>query len=285
MTDNAAPATALEPVPAVTDTIAAELAEELEAARVGRSQIRQLSQRYPEMSIEDGYRVNRAWSELRQRGGREVRGHKIGLTSVAMQRAVGITEPDYGTLFDDMFFEDGQRIDPPLFITPKVEVELAFVMARDLTAVDATIFDVLDATAYVVPALEIIDARIERIDSATGASRTVKDTIADNAASAGVVTGGRPVRPHDLDLRRVGAILMRNGIVEETGVAAGVLNHPANGVAWLARRLARWGEYLHAGELVLGGSFTRLVDVSAGDVFTADYGDLGTVSFSMGGAS
>ena len=137
-----------------------------------------------------------------------------------MQQAVGITEPDYGTLFDDMFFGDGQRISPQLFIAPKVEVELAFILARDLSGPGTTIFDVLDATAYVVPALEIIDSRIERIDSATGATHTVRDTIADNAASAGVVVGGRPVRPHDLDPRCVGAILIKNGLVEVPGLAA-----------------------------------------------------------------
>ncbi len=268
-------------LPIIDEHAAASLATELETARVTRVQVRQFTQRYPDMTIEDGYRVSRAWAELRQESGREVRGHKIGLTSVAMQRAVGITEPDYGTLFDDMFFEDGQRIPLDTFVAPKVEVELGFVLGRDLEGDHTTVCEVLEATAYVIPALEIIDARIERIDSATGTARTVRDTIADNAASAGIVTGGRPVRPQDVDLRRVGAILHKNGVVEETGLAAGVLNHPANGVAWLARRLARWDQGMRAGELILGGSFTRLVDVTAGDVFTADYGELGTVSFSM----
>ena len=213
--------------------------------------------------------------------GRVIRGHKIGLTSRAMQQAVGIDEPDYGFLTDKMFLNEGARIDTSRLIEPKIEAELAFVLNRDLTGPECTIFDVLDATAYVIPALELLDARIERISGATGARRRVFDTISDNAANCAIICGGRPMRPMDFDMRRAQALVFRNGVIEETGVAAGVLNHPANGIAWLANRLHQWGEGLHAGETVLSGSFIRPIDARAGDTFTADYGDLGSVSVSF----
>ncbi|MFZ4760255.1 MAG: fumarylacetoacetate hydrolase family protein, partial [Burkholderiaceae bacterium] len=126
--------------------------------------------------------------------------------------------------------------------------------------------------------LEIIDARIQMTDPDTGSTRKVMDTISDNAANAALVLGGRPVRPHELDLRWVSALLYQNGVIEESGVAAAVLNHPATGVAWLARRLAPWGEGLAAGETVLSGSFTRPVFVAPGDTFHVDYGPLGAIA-------
>jgi 2-oxo-hept-3-ene-1,7-dioate hydratase len=213
--------------------------------------------------------------------GRVVRGHKIGLTSRAMQQASQITEPDYGTLLDDMFFEQGGDIPFTRFIAPRIEVELAFVLGKRLQGPNVSIFDVLAATDYVVPAIEIIDARIEQLDRETGAMRKVFDTIADNAANAGIVTGGRPVKPDAVDLRWVGALLYKNGVIEETGLAAAVLNHPATGVAWLANKLAPWGECLEAGEVVLGGSFTRPATARPGDTFHADYGPLGSIAFRL----
>jgi 2-oxo-hept-3-ene-1,7-dioate hydratase len=158
-------------------------------------------------------------------------------------------------------------------------VELAFILARPLKGPNITVFDVLSATDYVTPALEIIDARIEQFDRDTKAMRKVFDTISDFAANAGIVLGGRPVRPLDVDLRWVGALLHKNGVIEETGLAAGVLGHPANGVAWLANKIAPHGEQLNAGDVVLAGSFTRPTPAAAGDTFHADYGPLGSVSF------
>lgn len=136
----------------------------------------------------------------------------------------------------------------------------------------------LNASDYVTPALEILETRMHRVDPETGKTRKVMDTISDNAANAALVLGGRPFRPMDADLRWIGALLFRNGEVEETGLAAGVLNHPANGIAWLANRLAPHDEYLAAGEVVLAGSFTRPVDIRRGDTFHADYGGFGSVS-------
>jgi 2-oxo-hept-3-ene-1,7-dioate hydratase len=178
-----------------------------------------------------------------------------------------------------MFFEQGGDIPFSRFIAPRVEVELAFKLGKRLKGPNVTIFDVLDATDYVVPAIEIIDARIEQFDRHTKQMRKVFDTIADNAANAGIVTGGRPVKPDAVDLRWVSALLYKNGVIEESGVAAAVLNHPATGVAWLANKLAPWDECLEAGEIVLGGSFTRPTTALPGDTFHADYGPLGAISF------
>jgi 2-oxo-hept-3-ene-1,7-dioate hydratase len=231
------------------------------------------------MTIDDGYAIQRAWVALELADGRRIRGRKIGLTSRAMQQASRITEPDFAPLLDDMFFDNGGDVPIDRFIAPRVEVELAFVLGKPLQGPGVTLFDVLAATDCVCPAVEIIDARIEPFDRDTQAPRKVFDTISDFAANAGVVLGGRPVRPHDVDLRWAGAMLFRNGVIEETGLAAAVLNHPGNGVAWLANKIAPYGEQLNAGEVILGGSFTRPTTAQAGDTFHADYGPLGAVSF------
>ena len=231
------------------------------------------------MTIDDGYAVQRAWVQLELADGRTIRGRKIGLTSRAMQLSSQITEPDYAPLIDDMFFESGTDIPIDRFIAPRIEVELAFILGKPLRGPGITLFDVLSATEYVSPAIEIIDARIEQFDRETKVMRKVFDTISDFAANAGIVLGGRPVRPMDVDLRWVGALLYKNGVIEETGVAAGVLNHPANGVAWLANRLAPHGEQLNPGDVVLAGSFTRPTPAVQGDSIHADYGPLGSIAF------
>ncbi len=262
-----------------SEDLIAQLAGELHESEKSRVQLEHFSKRFPGMTIEDGYAIARAWVEMKIAEGRIPRGHKIGLTSRAMQQASQISEPDYGTLLDDMFIAEGSDIPAARFIAPRVEVELAFVLGRRLQGPNVTIFEVLAATDYVVPAIEIIDARIEQFDRHTRAMRNVCDTISDNAASAGIITGGRPVKPDAVDLRWVSALLYKNGVIEESGVAAAVLNHPATGVAWLANKLARWDQYLEKGEVVLGGSFTRPTSASAGDTFHADYGPLGSIAF------
>ena len=256
-----------------------QLARALHESEKTRVQIRHFSGTYPDMTLEDGYAIQRTWVKLKLAEGRVAKGRKIGLTSRAMQQASQIDEPDYGVLLDDMFFASGGDIPVTRFIAPRVEVELAFILGRDLAGPGVTLFDVLDATEYVVPAVEIIDARIEQFDRDTRAPRKVLDTISDNAANAGIVLGGRPIRPLETDLRWVGALLYKNGVIEESGLAAAVLNHPANGVVWLANKLASHGERLHQGDVVLGGSFTRPVSGQAGDTFHVDYGPLGPVSF------
>ncbi|WP_139851409.1 2-oxo-hept-4-ene-1,7-dioate hydratase [Acinetobacter pullicarnis] len=256
-----------------------DLALQLDQAEQTGQQMRQFSLQYPEMSMEDAYAIQKAWVAHKIAAGRKMVGHKIGLTSRAMQVSSNISEPDYGVLLDDMLFQEGTDLPMSRFIVPRVEVELAFILAKPLSGPNCTIFDVLNATDYVVPAVEIIDARLHNVDPATGITRKVFDTISDNAANAGIVLGGRPIKPDALDLRRIPAILYRNGVIEESGVSAAVLNHPANGVAWLANKLHPHGITLQPGQIILGGSFTRPVAAQAGDTFHIDYDQLGSISF------
>jgi 2-oxo-hept-3-ene-1,7-dioate hydratase len=265
----------------------AELAAELQRSEQARTPVEQFSKRHPGMTVEDGYRIGRAWVELQKVEGKQVIGHKIGLTSRAMQISSQIDEPDYGTLLDSMLFtcRAGEVLDIPAsrFIAPRVEVELAFVLKSVLQGPDVTVEQVLAATDYITPAIEIIDARIEQFDRHTKAMRKVFDTISDNAANAGIVLGeGDPAYradPRGTNRPWCGAILRQNGAVEETGLAAGVQGDPAIGIAWLANKLGAWGERLEAREVVLAGSFTRPVAAKAGDLFEADYGPLGCLKF------
>jgi 2-oxo-hept-3-ene-1,7-dioate hydratase len=265
--------TTLEP-----QTIAA-LARQLYDARKSRTPLRHFSKRHPGMTIDDGYAIQRAWVALEMADGRVVKGRKIGLTSRAMQQSSRIDEPDFAPLMDDMFFANGGDIPIDRFIAPRIEVELAFILGKPLKGPGVTLFDVLAATDWVSPAIEIIDARIEQFDRETHAPRKVFDTISDFAANAGIVLGGRPVKPDAVDLRWVGAMLFKNSVIEETGLAAAVLNHPGNGVAWLANKIAPYDEQLNTGEVILGGSFTRPATAAVGDTLHADYGPLGAVSF------
>lgn len=263
------------------DTIE-QLANALNEAEKSGEQIPLFSLQHPEITIEDAYAIQKAWVAQKIAEGRKLVGHKIGLTSRAMQVSSNIDEPDYGALLDDMFFEEGTTLPTDRFIVPRLEVELAFILGKPLSGPNCTIFDVLDATEWVIPALEIIDARIHQIDPETKVTRKVFDTISDNAANAAVIMGGRPVRPTDIDLRRVSGILYRNGVIEESGVSAAVLNNPAKGVAWLANKLHPYGVQLEAGQVILSGSFTRPVAARKGDTFHVDYGELGAVTCYFG---
>ena len=254
------------------------LARELHDAEKNRKVVRFLSARHSHLTIPESYAIQRAWIDIKLNEGRKIIGHKIGLTSRAMQSMANIDEPDYGILLDDMLYQSGAEIPANRFITPMLENELAFILGKPLRGPDCTIFDVLSATDYVTPALEIVDLRTRLDDPETKARRRVVDTIADNAANAALVVGGRPIRPLDVDLRWVGALCYRNGVIEESGIAAAVLNHPANGIAWLANKLALFDEGLEAGQIVLAGSFTRTVPARAGDTFHVDYGPLGSIS-------
>jgi 2-oxo-hept-3-ene-1,7-dioate hydratase len=262
----------------LTPEMHAALARELDESERSRVPIEQFSKRFPAMTIDDSYAIQREWIRLQRAAGRRPVGRKIGLTSRAMQIASQITEPDHGTLLDSMLIRDGSEVEAARYLVPRLEVEFAFVLARPLKGPGVTLFDVLNATDYVTPALELIDARIEQFDRHTKAPRKVLDTIADNAANAGIVLGGRPMRPDAADWRWAGALLFKNGVIEESGLGAAVLNHPANGVAWLANKIAPYDEGLAAGEIVLGGSFTRPVACARGDTCHADYGPLGSIS-------
>lgn len=251
---------------------------DLDEAETTRRQTGLMSLRFPQMTLDDAYAIQGAWVERKRAAGRQVIGWKIGLTSKAMQYALNIDTPDSGVLLDDMRFEDGSTIAKDRFIQPRIEAEIAFVMKSDLKGPNVSVFDVLNATDYVTPALEILDTRILRVDPQTKQARTIVDTVSDNAANAGIVIGGRAMRPDQVDLRWVGAIVSRNGQVEETGLGAGVLNHPARGIAWLANRLAIYGAHIEAGQIVLAGSFIRPIEARHGDTIVGDYGPLGSVS-------
>lgn len=253
------------------DTII-EIADELATAERDRTTVPLLTARHPGMTVEDSYAVQNEWRRRGIAAGRRPVGRKIGLTSKVMQAATGITEPDYGAMFADAVFENGSVIEHERFSNVRIEVEVAFVLDQPLQGPDVTVFDVLRATEYVVPALEILSSRIEL------SGRTIVDTISDNAAFGGLVYGGSPTKVADVDLRWISALLYRNEAIEESGVAAAVLNHPATGVAWLANKLAQHGDRIDAGEIVLAGSFTRPMWVEKGDTVLADYRDLGTIA-------
>ena len=243
-----------------------------------RQQIRPLTLTYPDMTMDDAYAVQRAWVDRKVADGDRITGYKIGLTSRAMQNAMNITTPDFGVLLESMYFANNSTVVAADFCDPRIEVELAFVMKKPLFGNDVSIEQVLDATDYVVPSLELIAARSFRTDPESGYTRKVFDTIADNAANAGYIVGDERFSPEDIDLRWSGAILYVNGEVEETGLAAGVQDHPAKGICWVCKRFANHGVGLEPGQLVLSGSFTRPVVAKAGDVMHCDYGPLGSIA-------
>lgn len=249
-----------------------DLAAELTDAHRRRALLPRITARHPEATVEDSYAIQSAWRDEQLEAGRRLVGRKIGLTSKAMQSATGITEPDYGLIFADTVHDTGAVLDFDAFSNVRVEVELAFLLDAPLEGPNCTLFDVLGATRYVVPALEILNSHIEL------EGRTIVDTIADNAAYGATVVGGTPLRPEAVDLRWIPALLYRNETIEESGVAAAVLDHPARGVAWLANKLHHHGDRLEAGELVLAGSFTRPVWVSRGDTVLCDYGPMGNIT-------
>lgn len=242
----------------------------LEAERT-RTPVLQLSRQFPQIQIEDSYWIQSEVTRRKVAAGRRVIGHKIGLTSKAMQQSSQIDEPDYGHLLDDMVVADGAKVRHADYCVPRVEPELAFVLGQPLKGPGIGLLDVLRATEYVVPAIEIIDARVQN-------PRKITDTVADNGAAAGIVLGGRPVKPMDVDLRWVGAVFYRNSEIEETGLAAGVLGHPAMGIAWLANKVAPFGITLEPGHIMLSGSFTRPVWADKGDTLHADFGPLGSLA-------
>lgn len=248
-----------------------------EAEKTG-TQIGLLTKANPEMDMEDAYRVQSALVDHKLGAGRKIIGWKIGLTSKAMQDALKIDIPDSGILFDDMLFENGATIPKGRFIQPRIEAEIAFIMKEDLKGPDVGRDEVIAATESLAPSLEILDTRIVRQDVETGAIRKVFDTIADNAANAGLVLGNERFDPSEIDMRWAGAIAKRNGEVEETGLGAGVLDDPATSVAWLANRLAIYGDHIRAGDIVLSGSFIRPIEATPGSRFDADFGTFGSVT-------
>lgn len=259
----------------------AKAAADLLNAESTNTQIGLLTLRHPEMTMDDAYEVQKAIYRGKLKQGRKVIGWKIGLTSKAMQYALGIDIPDSGILFDDMLFSNGATVPKTRFIQPRIEAEIAFVMKAPLAGENVTREDVIAATGYVAPAIEILDTRIERVDQKTGKPRTVLDTISDNAANAGIVLGDERQAIDAYDLRWVGAIATRNGEVEETGLGAGVLNDPVESVVWLARRMAQYGQSIEAGQIILSGSFIRPVECPSGTRINTEFGPFGSVEINF----
>lgn len=253
------------------ETIAALAAELAEAERT-RGVMPRITARHPDATIEDSYAIQGVWRDSQLAAGRRLVGRKIGLTSRAMQQATGITEPDYGVMFDDTVYRSGDEIPFDDFSNVRIEVELAFVLKEPLEGPDCTLEDALAAIDYAVPALEVLNSHIEL------EGRTIVDTISDNAAYGAMVLGDVHLRPDEIDLRWVPGVLSKNGQIEETGVAAGVLGHPATGVAWLANKFHQHGARLEAGEIILAGSFTRPMWVERGDEVLCDYREMGTIA-------
>lgn len=247
-----------------------------QADQTGR-QIGILSVAHPEITMDDAYAIQAALIQKKLAKGRSVLGWKIGLTSRAMQQALGIDIPDSGVLLDDMAIANGATIPAGRFIQPRIEAEIAFVMKTPLTG-RVSRAEVLGATDYVAPAIEILDTRIKRADPATGQPRKVFDTIADNAANAGIILGDGRFSPFEHDLRWTGAIVSANGQVEETGLGAGVLDDPVTGIIWLAERLEQYGAAIAAGQVILSGSFIRPVECPPGTQIDADFGPWGHVN-------
>jgi 2-keto-4-pentenoate hydratase len=254
------------------ETRIAELAGLLRAAEADRRPIAPLTELEPGLTLADAYRIQQVNVRARQADGESLRGQKIGLTSVAMQEQLGVTEPDFGALFSSMILEEGEGVPTAELIHPRAEAEIAFVMAEDLRGPGVTALDALRAVAGAVPAIEVIDSRVADWKIA------LPDTVADNASSARVVSGGRITPVADLDLRLIGMVLSQNGVVVATGAGAAVSGNPIRAVAWLANKLGEFDVGLQAGDLVLAGALTAAVSVSPGDTLRADFAELGSVT-------
>lgn len=249
-----------------------EYAQLLLEAEKTKNGIEPLTEQESGLTVEEAYYVQLANIKYKVNAGRKITGKKIGLTSKAMQNLLGVDEPDYGHLLDDMAVENGGAISVGDMLKPRVEAEIAFVLKEDLTGGKVTVLDVLKATDYVVPALEIVDSRIRdwKIKLA--------DTVADNASSGLYILGGKPRKPEELDLKMIGMVLEKNGEIMNTGIGAAALGDPAYCVAWLANKLHDFEIPLKAGEVILSGALSAAVNAEEDDVFTAKFAHLGQVS-------
>jgi 2-keto-4-pentenoate hydratase len=259
----------------LTETQRDEVAEHLRVAEQTRVAIPPIAQSHPDIDVVDAYEIQLRNIRRRLDAGARIVGHKVGLSSLAMQQMMGVSESDYGHLLDDMVLTEDEPVDTSRFLLPRVEVEVGFVLGSDLPGEGCTVEDVLRSTEYVVPAIELIDSRIA--DWKIG----LFDTIADNASSAGLVLGKDRRKPDELDLTGIDATLSRNGEQVATGRSDAVLGNPAIAVAWLAQKVASFGVRLEAGHVVLPGSCTRAYDVKGGDSVVATFEGLGSVSLSF----
>ncbi len=253
-----------------------EAAESLVEAERTREWTEPITLRYEGADVEDAYAISQIVTDMKVASGRVVKGHKVGLTSKAMRSMFGATEPDYGTLFDNWFIDEGSQVSMAMMNSPLAEIEIVFVLKHDLGGPDVNAVDVIRATDFVVPAIEVVDNRYSKSGKAG-----VVDSIADAASCGFVMVAGNPMLLADIDIRSVGGALYKNGEIEESGTAAAVMGNPINSVAWLARKLNEFGVTMKAGHSVLSGSFIRAHRMAAGDTFVADYGPLGQISFGV----
>ncbi len=256
----------------LSDDVRRTVADALRDAEAHRRPIPPLRDTWPDIGVVDAYEIQLLNVRRRLEAGATVHGHKVGLSSHAMQEMMGVDEPDYGHLLSDMQVSSTEPVQAASYCFPRVEVEVGFVLGQSLPAVGCTEDDVLAATEYVAPAIELIDSRILNWDI------KIADTIADNASSAGYVLGDQRTDPRSLDLRAIDAVLTRNGEQVAEGRSDAVLGNPVTAVAWLANKVGSFGVKLEAGNVILPGSVHRAIDVRPGDRFTADMGRLGSVS-------
>jgi 2-keto-4-pentenoate hydratase len=259
----------------LSDDVRSAVADALRDAEAGRRPIPPLRETWPEIDVVDAYEIQLLNIRRRLDAGAGVRGHKVGLSSKAMQDMMGVDEPDYGHLLTDMEVSADEPVPADRYCYPRVEVEVAFVLGEPLPGAGCTEEDVLRATQYVAPAIELIDSRIADWDI------RIADTIADNASSAGFVLGPEQVSPHDVDLRAIDAVLVRNGEKVAEGRSDAVLGNPVTAVAWLADKVAGFGVTLEAGHVILPGSVHRAIDVRPGDGFVADFEGFGSVQLNF----
>ncbi|WP_394186041.1 2-keto-4-pentenoate hydratase [Metabacillus halosaccharovorans] len=247
-------------------------ANQLLLAEKERIGIAALTEQNTSFTTQDAYAVQLEIIKHKLAQGQTIVGKKIGLTSLAMQQLLGVDEPDYGHLLDEMVVENGTELSFDRVMQPKVEAEIAFVLKKDLKGPNVTALDVLQATDYLLPAIEIVDSRVKDWKI------KLQDTIADNASSSHYVLGGKPVRVDSVDLEQIGMVLSKNGEIVNTGVGAAVMGHPANCVAWLANKLSEFDISLKAGEVILSGALSAAVEAKPGDFFSARIAHLGEVS-------
>jgi 2-keto-4-pentenoate hydratase len=249
-----------------------KIANELIDAESHQYSVAPLTERFSELKVSDAYQIQLEVIGKKVNEGHEVIGKKVGLTSIAMQQMLGVDEPDYGHLLDTMKIADEATIKIADFISPKVEAEIGFILEEDLVGPNVNYLDVLMATKYVVPTIEIIDSRI------SDWKIKLVDTVADNGSSARVVVGKKLSKIEGLDLRVQGMVLYKNDELMASGTGTAALGHPAQAVAWLANKLHEFGITLKAGELILPGALSGAIAVKEGDTILADFGPLGTVS-------
>ncbi len=253
-----------------------EAAEALVEAENTRIWTEPLTVKYEDADIEDAYAVGQLVTDIKVANGRVIKGHKVGLTSKAMRSLTGATEPDYGTIFDNWFLDEGSQVSMSTMNRPLAEIEIVFVLKEPLGGPDVNAIDVIRATDFILPAVEVVDNRY-----AGSGKKGIVDSISDAASCGFVMVAGNPISLNDIDIRHVSGALYKNGQIEESGMASAVMGNPINSMAWLARKLHEFDVVMQPGHSILSGSFIKAHPMLAGDSFVADFGPLGQISFGV----